>query len=126
MTAPADGGAAPQMPKPDPDSRNARVISADEYFQRVRHTHVRACKWEGGDWKALLEELGKDPIRHAERRFVALVNEDRGDLAGASPGIFIGIQMIHPGEVVPNHRHNSVAIYHYLQGTGATTVEGQR
>lgn len=54
------------------------------------------------------------------------MNEDHEDLAGASPGIFIGIQMIHPGEHVPNHRHNSVAIYHYLQGTGATTVEGQR
>ena len=31
-----------------------------------------------------------------------------------------------PGEVVPNHRHNSVAIYHYLQGTGHTTVEGTK
>ena len=41
---------------------------------------------------------------------MALVNEDHGDLAGASPGIFIGIQLIHPGEHVPNHRHNSVAI----------------
>ena len=126
MDAPEDGTAAPDMPKPDPESKNARVISADEYFQRVRHTQVRGCKWEGDEWKALLEKLGKDPIRHAERRFIALVNEDHGDLAGASPGIFIGIQMIHPGEHVPNHRHNSVAIYHYLQGTGATTVEGTR
>ena len=70
----------------------------------------------------MLEEPGKDSIRHAERRFVALVNEDHGDLAGASPGIFIGIQLIHPGEPVPNHQHNSVAIYHYLQGKGWTTV----
>lgn len=105
---------------------NARVITADEYFKRVRHTHVRGCKWEAEDWQETLEELGKDPIRHAERRFVSLVNEDHGDLAGASPGIFIGIQLIHPGELVPNHRHNSVAIYHYLQGTGFTTVEGTR
>lgn len=103
---------------------NARVISADEYFQRVRHTAVRGCKWPAEEWQELLGELGKDPIRHAERRFISLINEDHGDLAGASPGIFIGIQMIHPGEVVPNHRHNSVAIYHYLQGTGFTTVEG--
>jgi len=115
-----------EMPKPSPNSENARVITADEYFQRVRHAHVRGCKWDGDDWKTLLAELGRDPIRHAERRFVALVNEDHGDLAGASPGIFIGIQLIHPGELVPNHRHNSVAIYHYLQGTGATTVEGVR
>lgn len=103
---------------------NARTISADEYFQRMRHTPVRACRWPVKDWQDQLEELGKDPIRHAERRFVSLVNEDHGELAGASPGIFIGIQLIHPGEVVPHHRHNSVAIYHYLQGTGVTTVEG--
>lgn len=102
---------------------NDRVISADEYFQRVRHPHVRGCKWDAEDWQDLLGELGRDPIRHAERRFVSLVNEDHGDLCGAAPGIFIGIQMIHPGEVVPNHRHNSVAIYHYLQGEGFTTVE---
>ncbi len=104
----------------------SRVITADEYFQRVRHTQIRGCKWDGDEMLALLNKLGEDPIRHAERRFVALVNEDHGDLAGAGPGIFIGIQLIHPGEVVPNHRHNSVAIYHYLQGTGWTTVEGVR
>ncbi len=103
---------------------NGRVITADEYFQRVRHGAVRGCKWDGDEMLSLLNELGKDPIRHAERRFVALVNEDHGDLAGASPGIFIGIQLIHPGELVPNHRHNSVAIYHTLQGKGWTTVEG--
>tara|TARA_B100000686_G_scaffold288282_1_gene314285 strand:+ start:365 stop:967 length:603 start_codon:yes stop_codon:yes gene_type:complete len=123
MNAAADGGNM-EMPKPDAHSKNARVITADEYFKRVRHTHVRGCKWEGDEWKKVLGKLGKDPLRHAERRFVALVNEDHGDLAGASPGIFIGILMVHPGEHVPNHRHNSVAIYHYLQGTGRTTVEG--
>jgi gentisate 1,2-dioxygenase len=105
---------------------NGRVITADEYFKRVRHTHVRGCKWSAADWRKVLADLGKDPIRHAERRFCSLVNEDHGDLAGASPGIFIGIQLIHPGEVVPNHRHNSVAIYHYLQGTGFTTVDDVR
>ncbi len=123
MTVQEKEGAAPAAPQDDVGFGNGRVISAYEYFKRVRHTEVRSCMWKGGDWKALLNELGRDPIRHAERRFVALVNEDHGDLAGASPGIFIGIQLIHPGEIVPNHRHNSVAIYHYLQGTGITTVE---
>ena len=52
----------------------------------MRHTHVRGCKWDGDDWREKLAELGRDPLRHAERRFVALVNEDHGDLAGASPG----------------------------------------
>ncbi len=109
-----------------PGYGNARVITADEYFKRVRQAPVRGCKWDGDEMLALLEELGKDPLRHAERRFVSLINEDHGDMAGAAPGIFIGIQLIHPGEHVPNHRHNSVAIYHYLQGTGFTTVEGVR
>ena len=103
---------------------NGRVITADEYFRRVRHGAVRPCKWSGEEMLKVLNKLGRDPLRHAERRFVALVNEDHGDLAGASPGIFIGIQLIHPGELVPNHRHNSVAIYHTLQGTGYTKVEG--
>ena len=114
------------VPPEATDNGPSRVITADEYFQRVRHTHIRGCKWDGEEMLGLLNKLGEDPIRHAERRFVALVNEDHGDLAGAGPGIFIGIQLIHPGEVVPNHRHNSVAIYHYLQGTGWTTVEGER
>lgn len=110
----------------EPGFDNARVLTADEYFKRVRHHNVRPAKWSGEDMMETLKELGRDPLRHAERRFVSLVNEDHGDLAGASPGIFIGVQLIHPGEVVPNHRHNSVAIYHYLQGTGFTTVEGTR
>jgi gentisate 1,2-dioxygenase len=119
----AEGGA---LPDGETGYGNGRVITADEYFQRVRHSPVRGCRWDGDEMMAELEELGKDPIRHAERRFVALTNEDHGDLCGAAPGIFIGIQLIHPGEHVPNHRHNSVAIYHYLQGTGFTTVEGVR
>ena len=117
------GAEAPQRSN-EPGYGNARVITADEYFQRVRHGAVRAAKWSYEDMIEPLKELGKDPLRHAERRFVALVNEDHGDLAGASPGLFIGVQLIHPGETVPNHRHNSVAIYHTLQGEGITTVEG--
>lgn len=121
-----DDSKSRDVPPEATENGPARVITADEYFQRVRHTQIRGCKWDGDEMLALLNKLGEDPIRHAERRFVALVNEDHGDLAGAGPGIFIGIQLIHPGEVVPNHRHNSVAIYHYLQGTGWTTVEGVR
>jgi gentisate 1,2-dioxygenase len=110
----------------EPGFGNARVVTADEYFKRVRHHNVRPAKWSGEDMMETLAELGRDPLRHAERRFVSLVNEDHGEMAGAAPGIFIGIQLIHPGEVVPNHRHNSVAIYHTLQGTGFTTVEGTK
>ncbi len=107
-----------------PGFGNAHVAPSDEYFKRVRHTAVRGARWAAEDVMATLNELGKDPIRHAERRFVALINEDHAELAGAAPGLFIGVQLIHPGELIPSHRHNSVAIYHYLQGEGFTTVEG--
>ena len=29
---------------------NARTISADEYFQRMRHTPFRGCFWLAEDW----------------------------------------------------------------------------
>lgn len=125
-TKPSKTPAPPSEHKEARGPAEARVITADEYFKRVRHTHVRGAKWAAEDWQKVLGELGKDPLRHAERRFVSLINEDHGDLAGAGPGIFIGIQLVHPGEVVPNHRHNSIAIYHYLRGTGFTTVEDVR
>jgi gentisate 1,2-dioxygenase len=64
-----------------------------------------------------------EPLREAERRFCTTVNTDTQELVGATPFIFIGWQLIHPGEEVPPHRHNSVAIYHMLQGSGYTTVQ---
>ena len=51
-----------------PGFGNARVITADEYFKRVRQGPVRGCKWDGDEMMSLLNELGKDPLRHAERR----------------------------------------------------------
>jgi hypothetical protein len=93
-----DGNKDAKQPADAVGYDNGRVISADEYFKRVRHTPVRGCKWSAAEWRSVLAELGKDPIRHAERRFCSLINEDHGD----------------------------VAIYHYLQGTGFTTVEGVR
>ncbi len=78
---------AARQGKKDVGFGNGRVITADEYFKRVRHGAVRGCKWDGDEMMAVLNELGKDPIRHAERRFVSLVNEDHGDLAGAAIGV---------------------------------------
>lgn len=53
------------------------------------------------------------------------MNIDTGDLTGAAPFIFLGWQLIHPGEEVPPHRHNSVAIYHILAGGGYTAVQSR-
>lgn len=101
----------------------AKVLTADDYFKVVRKPDTRPAFWKFSDVKKVLDRLGADPLREAERRFASTVNADTGDLVGATPSIFLGWQLIHPGEEVPPHRHNSVAIYHILQGSGHTVVQ---
>lgn len=100
------------------------ILTADEYFKIVRKRNVRPAFWKWKDVKASLDKLAQEPLREAERRFCTTVNSDTGELVGAAPFCFIGWQLIHPGEEVPNHRHNSFAIYHILQGRGYSVVEG--
>jgi gentisate 1,2-dioxygenase len=102
------------------------ILTADEYFKLVRKQNVRPAFWKWRDVKAQLDQLGNEPLREAERRFCTTVNTDTGELAGAAPFCFIGWQLIHPGEEVPNHRHNSFAVYHILQGSGFSVVEGTK
>jgi gentisate 1,2-dioxygenase len=102
----------------------AGVLTADEYFKVVQKHNTRPALWKFGDVLDVLNKLGEDPLREAERRFCTTVNTDCGDLVGATPFLFLGWQLIHPGEHVPPHRHNSFAIYHILQGRGYTIVEG--
>jgi gentisate 1,2-dioxygenase len=113
----------PEMPSQHDTNEVAAVLTADQYFQAVRRPDTAPAFWKRADVMKTLSRLGEDPLREAERRFCALVNTDTGELNGATPGIFIGWQLIHPGEEVPPHRHNSVAIYHILQGTGHTAVQ---
>ena len=101
----------------------AKVLTADDYFKTVRKRDTRPAFWKYSDVKEVLDTLAAEPLREAERRFCTTVNEDTGDLVGASPFIFIGWQLIHPGEEVKPHRHSSVAIYHILQGRGSTIVQ---
>lgn len=107
-------------------TESAGILTADEYFKVVQHKDTRPALWKFADVKKVLKKLGEEPLREAERRFCTTVNNDCGSLVGATPFIFIGWQLIHPGEHVPVHRHNSFAVYHILQGRGWTTVEGER
>ena len=50
------------------------------------------------------------------------MNNDFEGAPGDSPAVFMGVQRIHPGEHVPPHRHNSVAIYYWIQGSGKAIV----
>ena len=103
----------------------AQLQSDDVFYPSLLKPQVRPAKWRWSDVSDFIAVLAQDPLRGADRRFVALVNEDTGT-NGCSPGLFIGIQVMNPGEHITNHRHNSVAIYHILQGEGYTNVNGER
>jgi gentisate 1,2-dioxygenase len=113
----------PTMPDVTSSSESAKVLTADEYFKVVHKQDTRPAFWKWSDVKQTLDQLATEPLREAERRFCTTINTDTGELNGATPFIFLGWQIIRPGEVVPPHRHNSVAIYHILQGKGYTTVQ---
>jgi len=111
------------MPTVSETNDPAKILTADEYFKVVRKKDTRPAFWKFSDVKGVLDKLADEPLREAERRFCTTVNADTGDLVGATPFIFIGWQLIHPGEEVPPHRHSSLAIYHILEGRGYTTVQ---
>lgn len=114
------------LPEVTETNGHAKVLTSDEYFKVVRHKNTRPALWKFDDVMKVLDKLGEDPLIEAERRFCTTVNEDNGDLVGAAPFCFLGWQLIHPGEHVPPHRHNSFAVYHILQGKGYTVVEGEK
>ncbi|KRV50458.1 hypothetical protein AQ490_15345 [Wenjunlia vitaminophila] len=133
LAAPSRRGAAvtaeeyrallPHVPSQRESNDVASVLTSDEYFKVVRKPDIRPGFWKAADVRAVLDRLAEDPLREAERRFCTAVNTDTGDLNGATPYVFIGWQLIHPGEEVPPHRHNSIAIYLILEGTGSTVVQ---
>jgi gentisate 1,2-dioxygenase len=107
----------------------SKIVPAEQFFDHVIQPDVRPGKWEWSDVVQGLRNLDAEPRMNAERRYVAVVNEDCGlgttKGIGITPGLFCGCQLIHPGEVVTPHRHNSVALYFIVEGTGELEVEGQ-
>lgn len=107
----------------------SKIIPTEQFFDRLIQPDTRPGKWEWKDVVTALQKLDEDPRMNSERRYVAIVNDDTGigesRGIGITPAVFCGCQLIHPGEVVTNHRHNSVAIYFIVEGTGELEVEGQ-
>ena len=68
------------------------------------------------------------PIEKAERRVLALANPGLGlENVQATPSIFIGLQLIMPGETAPNHRHSPSAVRMVIEGEGGfTVVQGEK
>jgi gentisate 1,2-dioxygenase len=88
---------------------------------------TKAAFWSYEALRPLLLKAGElTPIEKAERRVLVLANPGHG-LAKlqATPAIYLGMQLLLPGERAPTHRHTPNAVRMIVEGEGAyTTVEG--
>lgn len=93
------------------------------------NTATRATQWRWADIRPLLLQAGElTPMDKAERRVLVLANPGRGlENLQASSTIYLGMQLVLPGEVAPNHRHTPNAARVVVEGEGAyTVVDGHR
>jgi gentisate 1,2-dioxygenase len=84
--------------------------------------------WSWSAIRPLLLRAGElTPMDKAERRVLVLANPGRGlDNLQASAAMFLGMQLVLPGEVAPNHRHTPTAVRIVVEGEGGcTVVEGE-
>ena len=90
---------------------------------------TRATCWAYKDIRPLLLQAGDlTPIEKAERRVLVLANPGHGlEKMQASAAMYLGMQLLMPGEWAPSHRHTPNAIRMIVEGEGAyTTVEGEK
>ena len=85
--------------------------------------------WRYEKLRPLLLRAGElTPIERAERRVLVLSGTGYGEAAAqATPSIYLGMQLLLPGERAPSHRHTPSAVRLAVEGAGASTlVEGER
>jgi len=90
---------------------------------------TKAVLWRYSEIRPQLMEAGRlTPIEKAERRVLVLANPGLGlENMQATPSIYIGMQLILPGETAPNHKHTPSAVRFVVEGEGGfTVVEGER
>ena len=90
---------------------------------------TRATAWSYQSIRPLLIQAGElTPIEKAERRVLVLANPGHGlDKMQASAAIYLGMQLLLPGEWAPSHRHTPNAVRMIVEGEGAyTTVNGEK
>jgi gentisate 1,2-dioxygenase len=80
--------------------------------------------WRYRDIRPQLLRAGElTPIEKAERRVLVLANPGHGlENMKATATIYIGLQLILPGETAPNHRHTPSAVRFVVEGEGGFTV----
>jgi len=88
-----------------------------------------ATHWSYSAIKPLLLQAGElTPIEKAERRVLVLANPGHGlEKMQASAAMYLGMQLLLPGEWAPSHRHTPNAVRMVVEGEGAwTTVDGEK
>lgn len=103
------------------------IRSLIPYGMPTRST--QPAHWRYADIRPLLVRSGElVPIELAERRALVLCNPGFGAAAlQTTPSIFIGFQLLLPGESASNHRHVASALRLVVEGRGGyTTVNGER
>lgn len=90
---------------------------------------TQATAWSYAALRPLLMQAGAlTPIEKAERRVLVLANPGHGlEKMQASPAIYLGMQLLLPGEWAPSHKHTPNAVRMVVEGTGAwTNVNGEK
>jgi gentisate 1,2-dioxygenase len=96
---------------------------------KVPTRQTQPTHWAYKTLKPLLLKAGElTPIEKAERRVLVMANPGHGlDKMQASSAIYLGMQLLLPGEWAPSHRHTPNAVRMIVEGEGAyTTVDGQK
>lgn len=80
--------------------------------------------WRYADVRPDLIRAGElTPIEKAERRVLVLCNPGLGlENMQVTGSIYIGLQLIQPGETAPNHKHSPSAVRFVVEGEGGFTV----
>lgn len=100
------------------------VLPPDVPTRQTRATH-----WPYATIKPLLLKAGElTPIEKAERRVLVLANPGHGlEKMQASAAMYLGMQLLLPGEWAPSHRHTPNAVRMVVEGTGAwSNVDGEK
>ena len=85
--------------------------------------------WTYDSIRPLLLQAGElTPIEKAERRVLVLANPGHTlEKMQASSAIYLGMQLLLPGEWAPSHRHTPNAVRMVVEGEGAwSTVDGEK
>ena len=96
---------------------------------KVPTRKTRPTHWAYDTLRPLLLRAGElTPMEKAERRVLVLANPGHGlEKMQASAAIYLGMQLLLPGEWAPAHRHTPNAVRMVVEGEGAyTTVDGEK